>query len=51
MITGLFLVLSLFGWYSLGWGYGCYFLFLTVIIGLMMMIYETFFSTRIKIVS
>lgn len=48
MITGLFLVLSLFGWYSLGWGYGLLFLFLTVIVALMMMIYKELSSQEDK---
>ncbi|OCB75207.1 peptide MFS transporter [Flavobacterium crassostreae] len=33
-------LLSLVGWYSLGWGFGVLFLFLTVITALMMMIYK-----------
>lgn len=48
LITGLFLVLSLFGWYSLGWGYGLLFLFLTVIVALMMMIYKELSSQQDK---
>ena len=32
--------LSLFGWYSLGWGFGLLFIFLTAIIALLMMIYK-----------
>ncbi|MBX9886393.1 MAG: oligopeptide:H+ symporter [Flavobacteriaceae bacterium] len=48
MITGLFLILSLFGWYTLGWGYGLLFLFLTVVVGLMMMIYKELSSQQDK---
>ncbi|MXV37276.1 MFS transporter [Flavobacteriaceae bacterium Ap0902] len=40
VIAGVLLVLSLAGWYLMGWGYGLLFLFLTAIIALMMMIYK-----------
>jgi POT family proton-dependent oligopeptide transporter len=38
--------LSLFGWYNLGWAFGLLFLFLTVIVALMMMIYKELSSAR-----
>lgn len=40
IITLLLLVLSLFGWYKMGWGYGLLFIFLTAIAALLMMIYK-----------
>jgi POT family proton-dependent oligopeptide transporter len=46
LITGLFLVLSLFGWYSLGWDIWFYISFLTVM--LMMMIYKELSSQQDK---
>lgn len=39
-ITGLLLLLSAYGWYELGWGYGLLFMFLTAVIALLMMIYK-----------
>lgn len=40
LFAGLLLVASLIGWYSMGWGYGLLFLFLTAIASLLMMIYK-----------
>jgi POT family proton-dependent oligopeptide transporter len=39
---------SLFGWYNLGWAFGLLFLFLTVIVALMMMIYKELSSQQDK---
>lgn len=39
-VSILLLLLSLYGWYVLGWGYGLLFVFLTAIIALLMMIYK-----------
>ncbi len=39
-VTIGFLCLSIYGWYSLGWGFGLLFVFLTSIIALLMMIYK-----------
>jgi len=38
--AGILLLLSGFGWYHLGWGYGLLFVFLTAVISLLMMIYK-----------
>jgi POT family proton-dependent oligopeptide transporter len=48
VFTGLILALSLFGWYNLGWAFGLLFLFLTVIVALMMMIYKELSSQQDK---
>jgi POT family proton-dependent oligopeptide transporter len=48
LFTGLILALSLFGWYNLGWAFGLLFLFLTVIVALMMMIYKELSSQQDK---
>ncbi|HEY4618472.1 MAG TPA: peptide MFS transporter [Flavobacterium sp.] len=40
LFTGILLVLSIIGWYNLGWAFGLLFLFLTIIAALMMMIYK-----------
>lgn len=47
-VTIALAILSLFGWYSLGWGYGLLFIFLTVIAALMMMIYKELDSQQDK---
>jgi POT family proton-dependent oligopeptide transporter len=39
-IAGVLMLLSLYGWYTLSWGYGLLFIFLTVITALLMMIYK-----------
>lgn len=39
-ITALLLLVSAYGWYELGWGYGLLFMFLTAVIALLMMIYK-----------
>jgi len=39
-ITGILLVLSIYGWYIMEWGYGLLFIFLTTITALFMMIYK-----------
>lgn len=39
-ITALLLLVSTYGWYELGWGYGLLFMFLTAVIALLMMIYK-----------
>jgi hypothetical protein len=49
VFTVILSALSLFGWYNLGWAFGLLFLFLTVIVALMMMIYNCRLS-KIKIV-
>ncbi|SEA61715.1 proton-dependent oligopeptide transporter, POT family [Flavobacterium gillisiae] len=46
--TIILAVVSLFGWYSLGWGFGLLFIFLTVIAALMMMIYKELDSQQDK---
>jgi POT family proton-dependent oligopeptide transporter len=46
--TIILAVVSVFGWYSLGWGFGLLFLFLTVISALMMMIYKELDSQQDK---
>ncbi|MEZ7500014.1 peptide MFS transporter [Flavobacterium sp. Arc3] len=46
--TVILTVVSLFGWYSLGWGFGLLFIFLTVIAALMMMIYKELDSQQDK---
>ena len=48
VFTILILALSLFGWYNLGWAFGLLFLFLTVIVALMMMIYKELSSQQDK---
>ena len=40
VFSGILLLLSIFGWYKLGWAYGLLFLFLTAIAALLMMIYK-----------
>ncbi len=40
LITGLLVVASLYGWYTLEWGFGLLFMFLTAITALLMMIYK-----------
>ncbi|CAM2837176.1 peptide MFS transporter [Flavobacterium frigoris] len=47
-LTIILAVVSLFGWYSLGWGFGLLFIFLTVIAALMMMIYKELDSQQDK---
>ncbi|WP_298416729.1 peptide MFS transporter [uncultured Kordia sp.] len=39
-VTLILLALSAYGWYTLGWGYGLLFAFLTAITALLMMIYK-----------
>ena len=40
IITLILFLVSMYGWYTLGWGYGLLFLFLTAIASLLMMIYK-----------
>lgn len=41
LVIAIFLsIVSLIGWYKLGWGYGLLFLFLTIITSLLMMVYK-----------
>ncbi|PRZ26518.1 peptide MFS transporter [Flavobacterium granuli] len=40
--------LSIYGWYTLGWGFGLLFFFLTIITALMMMIYKELTSQQDK---
>ncbi|WP_323786962.1 oligopeptide:H+ symporter [Psychroserpens sp.] len=40
VFAGILLLISAFGWYNLGWGYGLLFVFLTAVISLLMMIYK-----------
>ncbi|QDO93608.1 peptide MFS transporter [Formosa sediminum] len=40
VISVILLALSLYGWYTMDWGYGLLFLFLTTITALLMMIYK-----------
>jgi POT family proton-dependent oligopeptide transporter len=40
LFSGILLLLSIYGWYELDWGYGLLFLFLTAISSLLMMIYK-----------
>jgi len=40
LFSVILLLLSIYGWYELGWGYGLLFLFLTTISSLLMMIYK-----------
>ena len=40
LFTGILLAASIYGWYTLEWGYGLLFLFLTAIAALLMMIYK-----------
>jgi POT family proton-dependent oligopeptide transporter len=47
-ITIALAAVSVFGWYSLGWGFGLLFIFLTVIAALMMMIYKELDSQQDK---
>jgi POT family proton-dependent oligopeptide transporter len=47
-LTIILAVVSIFGWFSLGWGFGLLFLFLTVISALMMMIYKELDSQQDK---
>ena len=48
LFTAILFALSLFGWYSLGWAFGLLFMFLTVIVALMMMIYKELSSQQDK---
>lgn len=48
LLTGILLAFSLFGWYNLGWPFGLLFLFLTIIVALMMMIYKELSSQQDK---
>jgi POT family proton-dependent oligopeptide transporter len=48
VFTVILSALSLFGWYNLGWAFGLLFLFLTVIVALMMMIYKELSSQQDK---
>jgi POT family proton-dependent oligopeptide transporter len=47
LVFTIYFLLSLFGWYNLGWAFGL-FLFLTVIVALMMMIYKELSSQQDK---
>ncbi|MCF1420297.1 peptide MFS transporter [Mangrovimonas futianensis] len=47
-ISFVLFVVSLFGWYKLGWAYGLLFVFLTVITALLMMIYKELESQVFK---
>lgn len=40
LITVILVVISIFGWYKLEWGYGLLFIFLTAVVSLLMMIYK-----------
>ncbi|MFI2742985.1 peptide MFS transporter [Zhouia sp. PK063] len=40
IISAILLVISVYGWYELGWGYGLLFIFISAISALMMMIYK-----------
>lgn len=40
IIASILLLISLYGWYTLDWGYGLLFIFLTIIAALLMMIYK-----------
>ncbi|PKQ43876.1 peptide MFS transporter [Confluentibacter flavum] len=40
LIAAILLVLSVYGWYKMDWGYGLLFIFLTAIASLLMMIYK-----------
>ncbi|WP_372937902.1 peptide MFS transporter, partial [Seonamhaeicola sp.] len=40
IFTGILLLASIYGWYTLEWGYGLLFIFLTAIAALLMMIYK-----------
>lgn len=48
LITAALTLVSLFGWYNLGWAFGLLFLFLTIIAALMMMIYKELSSHQEK---
>jgi POT family proton-dependent oligopeptide transporter len=48
LFTVILFALSLFGWYNLGWAFGLLFLFLTIIVALMMMIYKELSSQQDK---
>ena len=48
LIAGVLLVISLYGWYQLEWGFGLLFLFLTAITSLLMMIYKELDSQVFK---
>lgn len=48
MITAVLCLLSILGWYNLGWAYGLLFFFLTIIAALMMMIYKELSSQQDK---
>lgn len=40
LATGFLFLLSIYGWFNLGWAFGLLFMFLTTIVALMMMIYK-----------
>jgi len=40
IIASILLLISFYGWYTLDWGYGLLFIFLTIIAALLMMIYK-----------
>tara|TARA_R110002049_G_scaffold223110_2_gene394743 strand:+ start:329 stop:1882 length:1554 start_codon:yes stop_codon:yes gene_type:complete len=48
MFAGILLAASLLGWYTMDWGYGLLFLFLTAIASLLMMIYKELDSQVFK---
>lgn len=48
MVTVVLCLLSILGWYNLGWAYGLLFFFLTIIVALMMMIYKELSSQQDK---
>jgi len=48
VVTIILILVSLLGWYKLGWGYGLLFLFLTAITALLMMIYKDLDSKIFK---
>src|SRR5690606_29190830 len=48
LIAGILVILSVYGWYELDWGYGMLFIFLTIIASLLMMIYKDLDSQVFK---
>ncbi len=48
IFTALLLLASIYGWYTLEWGYGLLFIFLTAITALLMMIYKELDSQEFK---
>lgn len=48
IFASIFLAASIFGWYTMDWGYGLLFLFLTAISSLLMMIYKELDSQIFK---